>query len=369
LSLPPTSPGQKMKMFSATLVMNYSGAHEMPFNKIAIVAFILAIPMTAFAGDLATAPVIEQRGGEVYAVEGSVEAVRQSVISPQVAGRITLLTVKAGDTVQKGQLLVRIDAQAAAQQANASQAQVESAQAQLNVATREFERQQQLFRKQYISQAALDQAEAQFKATAAAVRGSVAQAGVASTQTGFYSIVAPFSGTVAEVPSELGDMAMPGKPLLTVFDPSSMRVVANLPQSKLGQLQAKSDVRLEIPGLPEDQRNIIAKGVTVLPTADPSTHTVSVRLGLPATVTKALPGMFARAYFPVQGDARSRLVIPVKAVIQRTELEAVYVVDKGKALLRQVRLGKATGDTVEVLSGLAAGELVALDPVAASRLR
>jgi multidrug efflux pump subunit AcrA (membrane-fusion protein) len=108
--------------------------------------------------------------------------------------------------------------------------------------------------------------------------------------------------------------------------------------------------------------------VTVLPTADPLTHTVQVRLGLPATVTKALPGMFARAYFPVQGDARSRLVIPAKAVIQRTELEAVYVVDKGRALLRQVRLGKVTGDTVEVLSGLTAGDQVALDPVAAAQL-
>ncbi len=341
----------------------------MSFKKIAIVASLSAFSMVAFAGDLATAPVVEQHGGDVYVAEGSVEAVRQSVISPQVAGRITQLTVKAGDMVQKGQLLVRIDAQAAAQQANASQAQVESAQAQLNVATREFERQQQLFRKQYISQAALDQAEAQFKATSAAVRGTLAQAGAANTQTGFFTVVAPFSGTVADVPSEVGDMAMPGKPLLTVFDPTAMRVVANLPQSKLAQLQAKSEVRLDIPGLPEDQRSVVAKSVTVLPTADPSTHTVQVRLGLPATVTKVLPGMFVRAYFAMQGDARSRLVIPAKAVIQRTELEAVYVVDKGRALLRQVRLGKATGDTVEVLSGLAAGEQVALDPVAAARLR
>jgi RND family efflux transporter MFP subunit len=264
---------------------------------------------------------------------------------------------------------VRIDAQAAVQQANASQAQVESAQAQLNVATREFERQQQLFRKQYISQAALDQAEAQFKATAAAVRGSVAQAGAAGTQTGFYTIIAPFSGLVAEVPSEVGDMAMPGKPLLTVFDPASMRIVANLPQSKLAQLQARSEVRLDIPGLPESQRSVIAQSVTILPTADASTHTVQVRLGLPANLNKVLPGMFARAFFPMQGDARSRLVIPARAVIQRTEMEAVYVVDKGRALLRQIRLGKVTGDTAEVLSGLTAGELVALDPVAAARQR
>jgi RND family efflux transporter MFP subunit len=341
----------------------------MSLSKLAIAA-IVSIPLSvALAADLATAPVMASHGGDTYAAEGSVEAVRQSVISPQVAGRITQLTVKAGDAVRKDQLLARIDAQVAAQQSAASQAQVESAQAQLNVATREFERQQQLFSKQYISQAALDRAEAQFKATAAALRGSMAQAGAASTQTSFFSIVAPFSGIVAEVVSEAGDMAMPGKPLLTVFDPTSMRVVANLPQSKLAQLQSKNEVRLDIPGLPENQRKLIAQSVTILPTVDPSTHTVQVRLGLPATAVKALPGMFARAYFAVQGDSRSRLVIPASAVIQRTELEAVYVVANGKALLRQVRSGKTTGDTVEVLSGLTAGEQVALDPVAAARLR
>ncbi len=341
----------------------------MSLSKTVVLALVFALRSMALAAELGTAPVIEHRGGEFYLAEGLVEAVRQTIISSQVSGRITQLTVKVGDTVQKGNLLVRIDAQAATQQANASKAEVESAQAQLNVATREFERQQQLFRKQYISQAALDRAEAQFKATAAALRGSIAQAGAASTQTGFFTIVAPLSGTVAEVPSEVGDMAMPGKPLLTVFDPTSMRVVANLPQSKLAHLQARSEVRLDIPGLPEDQRSIVAKSVTVLPTADPSTHTVQVRLGLPGTVTKALPGMFARAYFAVQDDARVRLVIPARAVIQRTELDAVYVIDKGRALLRQVRLGKVMGDAVEVLAGLSAGEQVALDPVAAARLR
>jgi len=323
----------------------------------------------AFAAELASTPVREDAGGGIHVAEAVVEAVRQSVISAQVSGRITQLAVKAGDTVRKGQLLVRIDAQAATQQANASQAQVEEAKAQLEVARKAFERQQQLFRKQYISQAALDQAEAQFKVTEASVRGSLAQAGAASTQTGFYAIVAPFDGVVAEVASETGDMAMPGKPLLTVFDPAAMRVVASLPQSKLAQLQDKAEVSIELPGLPEGKRMLTASSMTILPTADATTHTVQVRLGLPARLVEALPGMFARARFSLQGSGRSRLMIPAQALVRRGELDAVYVLLQGKALLRQVRLGKASGVEVEVLAGLSVGERVALDPVAASRVR
>lgn len=321
------------------------------------------------AAEPASAAVRVETGGGLHVAEAVVEAVRQSVISAQVSGRITLLAVKAGDTVRKGQVLVRIDAQAATQQVTASQAQVEEAKAQLDVARKTLERQRQLFRQQYISQAALDQAEAQFKVTEAGLRGSIAQVGAATTQTGFYTLAAPFDGVVAEVSSEQGDMAMPGKPLLTVFDPAAMRVVATLPQSRVAGLADKAEVRIELSALPEAQRQQIARSVTVLPTADAATHTVQVRLGLPSGLAGLVPGMFARASFSLQGDGRRRLLVPVQAVVRRSELEAVYVLNQGRAQLRQVRLGKPVGNEVEVLTGLDGSERVALDPVAASRIR
>lgn len=324
----------------------------------------------ARAADFATSPVRAVSGGQVHVAEAVVESVQQSVVSAQVAGRITQLTVKAGDRVQKGQILVRIDSQAAAQQASASQAQVLSAKAQLDVARKELERQQYLFQKRYLSQAALDQAEAQFKATEAAVRGSTAQAGAATTQTGFYTLVAPYSGVIAEVSSEMGEMALPGKPLLTMYDPADMRVLASLPQSKVAQVSAQAVVKLELPALPEAQRWQTAKSVDVLPTADAGSQSVQVRLPLPATPARLTPGMFARAYFPLTDDKQQRLLIPQRAVVRRTELTAVYVVPaSGAVQLRQVRLGKAAGDEVEVLAGVAAGEAVALDPLAAARGR
>ncbi len=336
------------------------------------IAMTLLVLSSAIAGaaDLMTAKVREMNGGDIQVAEGVVEAVQQSVISAQVAGRITLLSVKAGDHVQKGQLLVKIDSQAAAQQASASQAQVSSAKAQLDVARKEFERQQYLFQKKYLSQAALEQAEAQFKATEAALRGSAAQAGAASTQTGFYTLNAPYSGVVAEVSAEIGEMALPGKPLLTLYDPAEMRVVASLPQSKVAQLSPQSAVRLELTALADAQRWQQARSVNVLPTADSSSQSVQVRLALPGMAATVTPGMFARAHFPISGDKQVRLLVPARAVVRRTELTAVYVVTPTNQIqLRQVRLGKPQGDDIEVLAGVSAGENVALDPVAAARGR
>src|SRR5574341_1465006 len=127
-----------------------------------------------------------------------------------LAGAAVGIEVKVGDTVKAGQVLVRIDARAADQNAAASAAQVQAARASLEVAAKEFERQKQLHSQQYISQAALDRAEAQFKANEAAARAQLAQAGAAQTQSGFYVVKAPYAGVVAELPISLGDMAMPG---------------------------------------------------------------------------------------------------------------------------------------------------------------
>ena len=340
----------------------------MQLPKKIVLTLVILCSVLANAAELATAKVREMSSGDIFVAEGVVEAVQQSVISAQVLGRITQLTVRAGDRVQKGQQLVKIDSQAAAQQANVSQAQVSSTKAQLDVARKEFERQQYLFKKTYLSQAALDQAEAQFKATEAAVRGSSAQAGAADTQTGFYTLTAPYSGTVADVAATVGEIALPGKPLLTLYDPSKMRVVASLPQSRVAQLSSKAVVRLELTAFPEAQRWQQAKSITVLPTADSGSQSVQVRLALPDSTAHFTPGMFARAHFPLEGDQQARLLIPLHAVVRRIELTAVYVVtSKEQVQLRQIRLGKQQGDDIEVLAGVSAGESVALDPVAAAR--
>ncbi len=341
-----------------------------------LVSFLLAAAACAAQADgnaaaaLASAPV--RTGGEqaLYAAEGVVEAVRQTVVSSQVQGAIIQLAIKAGDAVQAGQLLARIDARAANQSVVASAAQADAARAELDVARRDFSRQKQLFDQHFISQAALDRADAQFKTAQAQTNALLAQTGVARTQSGFYTLNAPYAGLVADLPVTQGDMAMPGRPLMTIYDPGLQRVTASVPQAVLAGLAANQPVRIEFPGLPAAQRWQTATRVTVLPVADASTHTVQVRLDLPAKLAGVTPGMFARAQFPVTQGDRQRLYVPLSAAFRRAELTAVYVLDpQGKPLLRQVRLGPTMGTEVEVLSGLSAGERVALDPLVAAKVR
>lgn len=321
----------------------------------------------ASAAELATASVTSEGGAGRSAYDGVVEAVRQTVIAAQVPGAVVALHVKAGDRIQAGQVMARLDARAAEQTAAAGAAQVRAAHAGLEAATREYERQRQLFEKNYISQAALERAEARYKSAQAEASAQLASAGAARTQSGFYVVKAPYAGVVADVAVVLGDMAMPGRPLLTVYDPAALRVKAAIPQSVAARMAPGTAPEIELPGAAGGR--VQPARWQLLPTVDPATHTLELRLDLPAGLGGAAPGQFARAWLPVAGEAK-RLFVPAGAVLRRAELTAVYVVGAdGKPLLRQVRLGRADAERVEVLSGLSAGERVALDPRAAARVR
>jgi RND family efflux transporter MFP subunit len=294
--------------------------------------------------------------------EAVVEAVRQSTVSAQIAGRIVALNFDVGDYVKRGEVIARIDERAVAQAAEASEAQVREARAALANARANYERSRQLFAQKFISQAALDQAESAYKAAQARVSALLAGAGAAATERSFATLVAPYSGVVSARHVELGEMATPGRPIMTGFDPSTLRVVATVPQAQVAAIRANGKARIEVPSL---GRWVEVKAMTIVPAADPRTHTTRIRLELPEDVRGVVPGVYARAHFVV-GSA-PRLLVPRAAVVRRSEVTAVYVVgEDNRARLRQVRLGEA-GDaqSVEVLAGLRPGERVALEPVRA----
>ena len=317
---------------------------------------------------IASAAVAARDGCTSTAYEGVVEAVRQTTVAAQVSGAVVALHVRAGDTVQAGQVLMRIDARAANQAAVAGAAQARAARAAMEEASRDFERQQQLFAQGFISQAALDRAHAHFETSQAEASAQLANAGAAKTQSDFYVVKAPYGGVVASVPVVLGDMAMPGRSLLTLYDPAVLRVTAAIPQTTMAQLKAPLTPQAEIPGATPGLLKPVR--VQLLPTVDVASHTLELRLDLP-TDTRAAPGMFARAWLPTgDGVGDVRLFVPAKALVRRAELAVVYVIGSdGKPLLRQVRAGRSEGSQVEILSGVAAGERVALDPQAAARIR
>lgn len=348
--------------------------HKLMFSAVLLTLGGLLASPQALAVKLATEPVHTQGGSaDTVSLNAVVEAVRQTTLSAQVPGAIVALHVKVGDAVKAGQELLRIDARAAQQNVAGSAAQVEAAQAALNVAATEFERQKQLFAKNYISQGALDRTQAQYRAAQAQVNALQAQTRAAQTQSGFFVLNAPYAGVVSEVPVTLGDMAMPGRPLVTLHDPSALRVTAAVPQTLLASLtQGAQGVRYEVPGVAALKAPQAATQVQLLPTVDPATHTAQLRVALPANVPGAAPGMFARVWLPATGAGSrpQRLFVPASAVVRRGELTAVYVVDaQGAPRLRQVRLGPVAGDRVEVLSGVSAGDHVATDPQTAARTR
>jgi RND family efflux transporter MFP subunit len=335
---------------------------------------VLVLPVWTHAADLGAVAAQPLAGAAESAFDGVVESLRTAVVAAQVPGAVVQLEAKVGDRVTAGQVLARIDARAAEQNAAASDAQARAARASLDVASKDFERQRQLFQKNYISQAALERAESEFKSAQAQLAAQVAQSGAARTQSGFYVVRAPFAGIIAEVPVSLGDMAMPGRPLLTLYDPAALRVTASVPQTVASRLTAGQLPRVELPGLPASARWVVPVRVQVLPTVDPGTHTVQFRADLPAGQAGLAPGIFARLWLPVSVGGASAteapLSVPSSSIVRRAELTGLYVLDPdGKPVLRQVRLGRVDGDKVEVLSGLMPGERVVADPQAAARAR
>lgn len=327
----------------------------------ALLAGLLGMSALAQAEKILTVPAVYKEVAITYAADGVVEAVKQSTVSAQISGRVTEVNFKVGDFVKQGQVIARIDETTVSQQVAGSQAQVAAARAQWDNARTNLERNRQLVAQNFVSKAALDRAESEYKAAEANFKAAQAGSGQAVTTRGFATIAAPYSGVVSAVHVEVGDTVFPGKPLMSGFDPAGLRVVATLAQARLAELKAGLVPRVEIPA---QNQWIRAVNQTVLPMADARSLSVQVRLDLPMDTKGLLPGMFARAHF-VTGQAQ-KLLIPTNAVIKRSEVTAVYVVDtKGMAQLRQVRLGDSTPEGIEVLAGVKPGELVALEPVKA----
>ncbi len=331
-------------------------------NKLAIILAFAGLVISGWASAQSSAAVQVKRASWSSSAEyeGQVEAVTDTRVAAQVAGSIKQVHVRAGDRVTAGQLLIEIDASQARQQQAAAQAQADAARAQLHALTQELARQKKLFEQNYISQGALERIEAEQRATAAQLKAHQAQVQAAQVQTDFFEIRAPYAGVVIDVPAMQGDMAMPGMPLLSLFEPAQLRVGVSVP---VNALPAQS-LSLEQVKVKRGQEVLAVNNLQRLPTADASSQSVRLRLTLSNGNTGLVPGQSVKVQLQrPQVAQQSKLFIPAKAVVRRAELTAVYVksAQEGKPLLRQVRLGAQAGDEIEVLSGLSEGEWVYLD--------
>lgn len=311
-----------------------------------------------------TVTVSQSGAGAVRDIDAALEPQRQATVTAQMGGSVLALRVKAGDTVRRGQPLVRLDDREMQANTARSDAAVAQAQAALRDAQQVLERNRELRKSGFLSAAALDGAENQVKSAQAAVGQAQAARTQAAVAQGFAELVAPFDAVVLETHVQASDLALPGRALVTLYQPGLLRAVAYVPASQVPEMLASTEVLVVLP----DGRTVVPTAREMQPTADPVSQTVEWRLPLPATATGLRPGQMVRVRATGAAgaaDAGARLTVPREAILRRGELTAVYVATEKGFLLRAVRIGPALAERVEVLAGLRAGERIARDPVRA----
>src|SRR5450631_2575327 len=293
-------------------------------------------------------------------VDGAIEAVNQATLSAQTSGRVAEILYDVDDVVPAGAVIIRLKGTEQRASLQAAEAALSEARARNEEAATSYQRIADLFQRRVVSKAQLDQATA--NRDAAAGRLAAAQAGITAARegVGYTEIRAPYGGVVTKRLVEVGETVGPGTPLMTGLSLRDLRVNTTIPQSIVMQVRKLKQAAVYV----GDQR-IAATKITIFPEAATPSSTFRARLDLPPGAIDLAPGMYVKVGL-VTGEA-DRILVPVSAVIERSEVTGVYVIDsRGQVSLRYVRPGHRFGDQLEILSGLLAGERIALDPIGAS---
>ncbi len=303
---------------------------------------------------------------------GTVRAAQTSDLASQMMGNIVEVRAHEGDRVQRGQVLAVIDdsqPRAAVDRAIAAgvatQQQLVAADSDLSLAESTLKRYQNLYERKSVSPQEFDEVKA--RQQAALARRDMAQAGQAQSQAAlnqartsldYTRIRAPFDGVVTEKKADSGSLASPGMPIFTVEDERRYRLEATVNESDLRYVRTGQQVSVAIDAL--DNGGLKGKIMQIVPAADPASRTFLVKIELP-TDTRLRSGLFGRVQFS-RGE-RQALLIPRSAVVERGQLQGIFVVDQNKvASLRYITLGRPSGSAIEVLAGLQHGERLVAKP-------
>jgi len=339
-----------------------------------------AVPPARPAVPAQTARVILRQEPGVYEATGTVRARTATAITSRVVAYVRQVDVEVGDRVREGQLLVLLDAQdldANVRRAQAAAAEVLSAipeadnavlgaKASLDLAQSTFRRMEELASKKSISNQEFDEASARLTAAQAGyemARAKRAQLdskraemqeeiGSASILRGYARIAAPFSGIVTAKSVEPGTLAAPNAPLLTLERDGGYRLEAAVDESRIAFVKPAQSVDVDLDSL---GRRFAARVSEIVPAVDAASRSYIVKIDLPA-VPDLRSGLFGRARFAV--TPRQIIAIPLAAMMERGQLQSVFVVEEGIARRRLVTAGPRGTNDVEVLSGLSEGEEV-----------
>ncbi|MDX1649063.1 MAG: efflux RND transporter periplasmic adaptor subunit [Myxococcota bacterium] len=309
-----------------------------------------------------TAPARLETGPAVEWTSGAVESARRTAVASRILARIEAMRVTAGSEVEAGDLLVRLDARELEARVRESEEALRGARAALTLARTEHRRIARLVREGVEAPQRLDRAESTLRQAQAEVDRLEQALAEARTGLSYPEIRAPVSGRVVDRLAEPGDTAVPGRPLLRIYDPDLLRVEAPVRESLAVDLAVGDAVAVRVPALEAELEGVIDE---IVPFAEPGARTLLVKVRLPAR-----PGLFAGLYarIAVPAGTRRRVVVPEAAVTRVGQLAFVTVVpEAGPPARRIVTLGPPAGPAeVEVLSGVADGEQVALPASPAS---
>jgi RND family efflux transporter MFP subunit len=292
--------------------------------------------------------------------DGVVQAVEQATLSAQTSGRVAELAADVDARVARGAVLLRLTSTDQRAAVDAARAQLRAVEAQVADAANRYQRASELVERQLISRDDFDRVKAANDAAVAGRDAARAQLAQAEQQLGYTEVRAPYAGIVSVRHVELGETVAPGQPLFTLYAPGELRLEVQVPQGDADTLRRQAAATVVL----MDGREVAAAKVMVYPSADPLAHSTAVRVMLPALTDPPRPGQTAKVRFAGTGGPAG-IWLPAGAVVQRGELSGCYVVDADGIVLRQLRLGNRTAESVEVIAGLKPGERVARDPVAA----
>lgn len=303
---------------------------------------------------------------------GTVRAAESAQLSSQVLAAVTGVTVHEGDHVRKGQVLVTLDdsqfragTERASSAVTAAGKEVSVAEANYNLADVTVKRYENLFSKKSVSPQEFDEVKARHQAAQAQLEQAhagqaQARAALAEARTmqGYTRLVAPFDGVITDKRVELGNLASPGMPLLTVENTGRYRLEGNVNENDIASVRIGMTALVTIESLAAE--TISAKVAQIVPAADPASRTFLVKLDLPH-LPNLRSGLFGRLRIPK--GTRDMLLVPRTAILDRGQLQAVYVIGNDQvATLRYVTLGHEQEKNIEVLSGIESGEKLVADP-------
>jgi RND family efflux transporter MFP subunit len=304
-------------------------------------------PRMSLAGE--RIPVTRSEVGVTEPVPGTVSATDQTLVGSRILASITRMHVRSGDRVEQGDLLVEFD-DSSQRSVLAQREQAEaSAAAAFEEATLARDRAVQLLESGNLSRADYDRAVTGHRVMAADLERARRAVAEAQAQLDYTRIVAPMSGTVVDRYAEAGDTTVPGQALLRLFNPGRLRVEALLRESLISRVKQGQEIEAVIGAL--DLR-VAAVVEEIVPTADPGSRTFLIKALLPKQAD-LYPGMFARLEIPL--GSRDQLLVPAAALVRSGQLTYVYVEGAFGPERRSVRIGPATGQQVEIISGLAEG--------------